>query len=645
MIWPKRKARPAPAISQALPLSTLFEHTGIGFAIEDLDAGLVEANAAMYRILGYGEGELLGKTILELTHPEDRERQKRVRQKLLRGDTRSMQMEKRYLRKNGGTVWAHVTTMPYCDATGRPRFVIGLVLDITRRKRTEEALRHSQEAMRFLLEQTPVLLWRVDSELRLTSAIGAGRAWADPRPPLVGAVSQTLYEHFETFDAQHPVIAAHLRALAGETVSYEFQSDTGKVYLCRVEPLRDESGRAIGAIGAGLDITEKHAAQEAAQVRGRHASTLATLGQLALGGASLEHLFQEASRLLADVLGVEYAGVYEADAAGGMRRVAGAGWLPSDDGPEAVPFHILYTLAVTHPVILEDAGREGRFETKRLRELGIVSGFAVLLQGEARPQGALAVYSRRRRLFSHDELHLLEAVANMLALALERHLAGESRARLLEQLITVQEEERRKIARELHDEAGQSLTALLLGLRAVEEAVDLQSAQQHASRLRAVASAAATELNWLAHGLHPAVLETLGLPSALNQHAREFAAACRLQVECDVAGLEGAPLAPEAQISAYRIVQEALSNAARHAQATRVTIHGSCAGDTVTIHVTDDGCGFDTRLRRGLGTFSMTERAKLLGGTVALHSRPGHGTVVTLHLPVLSQEGWTENAS
>lgn len=645
-MWPKRKARPAPAISQDLPLSALFEHTGIGFAIEDLDDGLVEANPAFHGMLGYPEGELLGKTILELVHPEDREAHKRTRQKLLQGTSRQAHVEKRYLRKNGGTVWALVTTMLHCDGEGRPRYVIGLIIDITTRKRAEEALRHSEEAMRFLLEQTPVLLWRVDAGLRLTSAIGTGRAATEPRPPLTGAVGQTLYQHFDTSDPRHVAIAAHLQALDGQTVSYELKNDAGKVYLCRVEPLHNESGRRIGAIGAALDITEKFVAQQAAQTRGRHAALLATLGQQALSGAPVEELVAETPRMLAEVLGVEYAAVYEADGTGGVRRMSGVGWNAAGASGEMVPFHILYTLAVAHAVIVNDAAKEARFETRQLREQGIASGAAVLLHGEGRAQGALAVYSRQHRRFSPDELHLLEAAANMLALALERHLAGESRTRLLVQLITVQEEERRKIARELHDEAGQSLTALLLGLRVVEEAVELRSAQQHATRLREVASAAATELNWLAHGLHPAVLETLGLPSALNQHAREFAAACRLQVECDVAALEGAPLSPEAQISAYRIVQEALSNAARHAQASRVTVRGSRNGKTVSIRVSDDGCGFDTRRHRtGLGTFSMKERAKLLGGAVVLHSRPGHGTVVTLHLPVQAAEGEARDAS
>jgi len=214
---------------------------------------------------------------------------------------------------------------------------------------------------------------------------------------------------------------------------------------------------------------------------------------------------------------------------------------------------------------------------------------------------------------------------------------------LSRRLVAVQEAERRHISRELHDETGQALSSLLLGLSLLErEADDPEAIVARAIELEEMVDRMLENLHRMAMNLRPASLDHLGLVAALDQYCETFGQQYGLDVQFETVGLEmGKRLLPEVETALYRIVQEALTNVIRHAQARHVDVLLEQRGDHVVTIVEDDGVGFDTRevAQSGrLGVFGMHERAEMLGGNMMVESAPGSGTTVFVEVPYADQD-------
>ncbi|HEU5195687.1 MAG TPA: PAS domain-containing protein [Methylomirabilota bacterium] len=223
----------------------------------------------------------------------------------------------------------------------------------------------------------------------------------------------------------------------------------------------------------------------------------------------------------------------------------------------------------------------------------------------------------------------------------DRKRAEDIRALLLNQVITVQEEERRRIARELHDETAQSLASLLLGLSALAETRTVKAARDQARELHQVVTRALAEVRRMAKGLRPSVLDDLGLAAAVARYAGEFGMMRRLAVTVDTAGLGADRLPQNVETALYRIMQEALSNVARHAGARSARVHLDRVGAIVSMTIADDGSGFDPErppapatAAHGLGIHTMRERALVLNGSLMIESAPGRGTRVSVEIPL-----------
>lgn len=223
----------------------------------------------------------------------------------------------------------------------------------------------------------------------------------------------------------------------------------------------------------------------------------------------------------------------------------------------------------------------------------------------------------------------------------ERRRHAEVRARLLEQVTAAQEEEQRRLARELHDETGQSLTSLLIGLRTLTEAPTLEAVRDQAADLRRVTARTLDEVRRLARGLRPGVLDELGLVPAIEQLALDHAQVRSLAVEVSAVGFGAARVPPAVEAALYRIIQEALTNAAKHSGTQTANVVLQRRRELVQAIVSDDGCGFDVEAtlrtpaaRAHLGLHGMRERAALLDGTVTIESTPGEGTTIYVRVPV-----------
>jgi PAS domain S-box-containing protein len=211
---------------------------------------------------------------------------------------------------------------------------------------------------------------------------------------------------------------------------------------------------------------------------------------------------------------------------------------------------------------------------------------------------------------------------------------------LLERTLSAQEEERRRIARELHDEAGQLLTALLVGLRSLEDVRELAELKEQGHRLREIAGQAIDEVGRLARGLHPTVLDDHGLGVALSRYINEYAKSHNIAVDLTLNENESGDLPSEVQIALYRILQEALTNVARHSGARRVSIRFTRLGAALEVAVIDDGCGFDAKTvavsSHRLGIQSMRERAAMFGGTIRFIPQR-KGTKMLVQVPLANQ--------
>lgn len=198
--------------------------------------------------------------------------------------------------------------------------------------------------------------------------------------------------------------------------------------------------------------------------------------------------------------------------------------------------------------------------------------------------------------------------------------------------LAAEEEERKRIARELHDDTAQSLAALMLRLRVARGQDDPETRARTLDELREELGHALERIRRFARGLRPPALDELGLVPALESHVRSLAEASHIPVRVDAGPVDGV-LTPQAELALYRIAQEALSNAIRHAEASSVQVRIRRRDHEVVLTVSDDGKGFDLQAARdgerpGLGLFGMEERAAYLGGHVEIRSRPGHGTEV-----------------
>jgi two-component system sensor histidine kinase UhpB len=199
------------------------------------------------------------------------------------------------------------------------------------------------------------------------------------------------------------------------------------------------------------------------------------------------------------------------------------------------------------------------------------------------------------------------------------------------------EEERQRVARELHDGIAQTLAALRIQLRLARAAREPDLRDQKLEHISTEIAEAIEEVRRIARGLRPPALETLGLAVAIESFAKPLAAAAGLQIEMRTSEPSG--LSRDAELTLYRIMQEALSNVVRHSGASRVKLMLTHDHRTAELHVEDDGCGFRVTEAmdgdgRGLGLFGMWERAASAGGELTINSEPGRGTRITVTVPI-----------
>jgi PAS domain S-box-containing protein len=474
-----------------------------------------------------------------------------------------------------------------------------------RRRQAELDALEKERRLRLVVDQTQAIIWTTDRELRYTSSFGAGLMAVGLRPQ--EAVGRTVFD-FVPGNPGAVEVLAHRRALAGESSTFASMY-AGRSFQAHVEPLRDEQGEIIGVIGVAVDISEQRRAEEMlreSESRYRllfesnpspmYVYDAETLAFLAVNEAAVRHYGFSREEFLSmkvteirpseDVPGwLEYFGQRPDVYGGGVWRHR------KKDGTEI--------LAEITARAIDFGGRSARL---------------VLVRD---------VTDRRRA-----EERLARSARELRALS----------ARLQ----TVREEEDARVAREVHDEIGQALTALGLDVAWLASNLNRQEARekfaQKLSSMAKLIEETAGAVERIAADLRPGILDEVGLGAAAEWAARQFQD--RTGIECHLeSNLDGDAFDLQLATAVFRILQEALTNITRHARAHRVEVRLMAQGGALHLEVRDDGVGIDpARIADSwsLGLVGMRERARAFHGNCVIAPRRGGGTLVSATIPLHS---------
>jgi len=313
-------------------------------------------------------------------------------------------------------------------------------------------------------------------------------------------------------------------------------------------------------------------------------------------------------------------------------------------------------------VLVEDLSTDPRAAwTALISTEGLKAFMSVPLRAKDTVLGVLNVASRLPRQFTKDDIHLLNAIGDQMGVAIEqaalysRLRKGRERyQRLAQHILVAQEEERKRVARELHDETSQTLSGLALSLQALVEIAETSgslddSFKGQLKKAQSLAVQVSTEVSRLIHELRPTLLDTLGLVPAIRRYAEDILRPMGLKVSLESKGSE-LPLPSEVEVGLYRIAQGALGNILKHSNAKNVVLTLEYKEDQLLMRIKDDGVGFDVskltgvdERGRGSGVFGMKERVKLMGGSCSIESQPGQGTLVSVSIPSTRSEDVAED--
>jgi len=293
------------------------------------------------------------------------------------------------------------------------------------------------------------------------------------------------------------------------------------------------------------------------------------------------------------------------------------------------------------PMVVQDSSSDPRLTRLAVREEGLRGQIIAPLRAKGEAQGVLAVATRESRQFLPEEVELITAIGNQIGVAIENARLYENMRFYVRQITRAQEDERKRIARELHDETAQALIDLLHRLDELATSSELSEAViARLEEFQDLIDEILQGVRRFSRDLRPSVLDDLGLLPALEWLMLSLREESGIKAELRVYG-DRRRLPPEAELALFRIVQEALSNVRRHSQASQAVTTVEFGESRVKITVHDNGRGFELAGRTSdlatagkLGLIGMHERARLLDGTLTVHSEPGKGSTITVDVPV-----------
>jgi PAS domain S-box-containing protein len=575
-------------------------------------------------------------------------------QELFKGDRRTLNIEFPIRTRDGDVRhWSFSASSPGTLRDNR-RFIVGMAVEITESKRVDEALRESEERFRAMFEQANIGIVQVmmDGQLMMPNK-GFCR--------MIGYTEEEM-RHLNLHDISHPddyekEVELTRQVMAGEIPGFSImkryiRKGGGVVWgSMTATVVRNTAHDPLYLVAIVEDVGERIVAEERLReseerlrltmesVKDYAILTLDTEGRIQSWNAGAERAFGYTED---EVIGQHTAIIFtpedrqrgvpdkEMKTAREQGRAADERWHVRRDGSR------VYVSGVQTP--LRDGDGDGE-----------VTGY-VKVARDLTEQKRVEEELRR----AHDELEanvrertfeLAKANETLRAEISERIQTERSRVRLLRQIVRAQEDERRRIARDIHDQLGQQMTALRLNLAALDQGCSHdEELRRKLAQTKNIAERLDADVDFLAWELRPAALDDIGLAEALGKFVREWSKHSGIEAEFHTTGMDKERLSPETETNLYRITQEALNNTMKYARASRVDVLLERRDHQVVLIVEDDGVGFDPKKmasqngEKGMGLIGMRERAMLVGGTLEIESKPKEGTTIFARVPVKFQE-------
>jgi PAS domain S-box-containing protein len=639
-------------------LQAAIDAADLGLWDYDLVSGQLVWLGHLEKLFGFAPGEFDGtlRDFERRVHPEDLEELNSIVRRA-REERSEYAHEYRVICPDGSIHWIGAKGRFINDETGQPVRMYGAVHDITERKQVEQALRKSERVLREAESLGHTGSWEHDlvtgeifnTEENLRLFFGDDRSKGTPFEDYAQAVHP---------DDREYVVQRHAQLLAeGGPGDIEFRVvwPDGSVHVlfgCATV-VRDESGQPVRVYGTNLDITERKRAEEEVKRQATRAETLARIAARLNKQLDLDAVIQAVCQEAVDTFKVSQATMSLYDEKRDLLVYVGGVNIPPEYAATIEPIarsrfdDFLRTLGpiMVVPDIQSMADVPNAEFSSHLDVRTVVTA-AMLRDRELIGVLVLGVNGHVRE-FAKDELTLLKAISDQAAQAIANaklfKAANEQSVQLRilsTKLVEAQETERRAIARELHDQIGQVLTAVSVNLQAIQLSPDASTLAARLDDSLALMDDALSRVRDLSLDLRPSMLDDFGLVSALEWYLERQAQRSEFEAEF-VAEPPEMRLPPSLETTVFRVAQIALANVVRHAQAKHVWVALHRHEEGIELVIRDDGVGFDVpsaleSAAHGatLGLLSMQERARLARGELEILSRPGQGTEIRARFPL-----------
>jgi PAS domain S-box-containing protein len=619
---------------------TIFQEAGVGVAQIDSRTGqFLKVNRKYCEIVGLTEDEMLSTTFMHITHPDDLAADLASMERLRSGELSVFTIEKRYVKKDGSIVWVSLNVAPLWQVGEMPTQHIAVVQDITARKRAEESLRKTQDLLTETEKIGHVGGWEFNIDTRK-------QTWTDEVyriHELSRDFEPTVDNGIAFYPPESKSIIERLvqRATeAGEPFDIELEFITAKGNRRWVHAIGKRAVEGRRVHGFFQDITDRKRAEEA--LRRLNETLEERVGERTAALKAAEERFR---------------GIFDHAAEGIAIRDLEGRYVQCNAAYTAIvgyTEHELETLefqSLLHP---DDRLHYGELVRQLLS--GDVPPFELENRYITKSGRLVWVHKHASILRNHQgaPTHLLVLVTNITQRKRDEEELLWQRARLenlASRLLVAQDNECRRIARELHDDHMQRLAALALDLHHLSRSLPTPAAEAKATITQYARSVEqlTTDLQQFAHGLHPSILSHMGLEATLHEHVEEFERRTGLKTEVEVRNFP-TNLSEEQAFCLFRVLQESLQNVCKHANASkaRVRLLGTRYGVGLCVH--DDGRGFEAAQesaggRKGLGLISLRERLEALNGTFRLRTKPGDGTEVHAWIPLEQADASAERGA
>jgi PAS domain S-box-containing protein len=570
------------------------------------DTRIVFVNPAAVRLFGAESADqLLGRVAIELFHPDHHSRIHTRIARVVEGET--VPLESQQIVRLDGTVVDVEVTSALLDGDGSAIQVI--VRDVSERKRAEDALRESEERLRLAFAGAQEGVWDWNLE---TDAVVYSARWKE----MLGYGEEEIAPHISAWESLlHPedrgrAERAQDAVARGETTyqgEFRLRHKSGHYIhvLSRGFPVRGPGGTVVRIVGTHFDLTERRRTETTLR-ESEERLTLAFAGaQEGVWDWNLETDGVVYSARWKEMLG------YEEDEIEPHIRAWERLLHPDDRAPAAQVHDAVMHGAPTYEGEFRLRHKDGHYVQVLSR------GFPVRRE----PGGPVV-----RIVGTHFDLT-----------ARKRAEAERARTELLGRLLFAQEDERKRIAREMHDQFGEHLTALGHGIARLKDASAHDPAlRSQVDAIESIAQRLDRDVDHLVWDLRPTALDDLGLRAALTNYVNNWSARVGIPAELHTSGLSDHRLTADAETALYRIAQEALTNVAKHSRASHVDVILERRSDHVLLIIEDDGVGFEAGETgagdRGFGLLGMQERAALVGASLEIESSAGQGTTILVRM-------------